>query len=348
MDAPTASAAPAATSPSAATAATSPFDRAPERDLVNPIPLTADDIAGFRDKGYIALRGLLTPDCTDALRAEALKSVVAARDIGATYGDTFRRLTYALGETDTFKAVYTARAFRKVLGTLTGTRLIMTEAQGFELNSERNGFPWHYGSLSFRFIRPQDMGYSIWIPLDPIDPTGQGGGMAYIPETLFSARGNFQMSSLLSARLIAGESIADISAGLAQVYNENSILMTGLFERHREEDHFAVGDAFVFNKYVWHRSSPLRPGPTGAPHRAAGSPAGRRRAFPSGSRCVSVSMAWSIPLAAVPRATRRPDPRAAGRAGVGAVRACPGDTHGAPGRAGPTAGAKPPLSGTPL
>lgn len=261
MDAPTASAAPAATSPSAATAATSPFDRAPERDLVNPIPLTADDIAGFREKGYIALRGLLTPDCTDALRAEALKSVVAARDIGATYGDTFRRLTYALGETDTFKAVYTARAFRKVLGTLTGTRLIMTEAQGFELNSERNGFPWHYGSLSFRFIRPQDMGYSIWIPLDPIDPTGQGGGMAYIPETLFSARGNFQMSSLLSVRLIAGEPIADISAGLAQVYNENSILMTGLFEQHREEDHFAVGDAFVFNKYVWHRSSPLRPGP---------------------------------------------------------------------------------------
>ncbi|MEN2976849.1 hypothetical protein P7L78_03300 (plasmid) [Tistrella bauzanensis] len=238
-----------------------PADQAPDRVLVNPIPLTADDIAGFRDKGYIRLRGLLTPDCTEALRAQALETVVAARDIGATYGDTFRRLTYALGETAIFKAVYTARAFRKTLGTLTGTRLIMTEAQGFELNSERNGFPWHYGSLSFRFIRPQDMGYSIWIPLDPIDPAGQGGGMAYIPETLFSARGNFQMSSLLSARLIAGEPIEDISAALFKVYDENSILMTELFEAHKDEDAFDVGDAFLFNKNVWHRSSPLKPGP---------------------------------------------------------------------------------------
>lgn len=235
-------------------------DKASCRPLVNAIPLSLDQIASFREKGFIKLRNLLTEPCMAALREEALKYVASAQDRGDTYGDTFNRLTYSLGETEVFKAVYASREFRKVLGTLTGTRLIMTEAQGFELNSERDGFPWHYGSISFRFIRPQDLGYSIWIPLDPIDPTAQGGGMAYVSEQLFSARGNFQMSSLLSSKLVAGESISEISAALFKVFDKSSVLMTELFERHKEEDHFEVGDAFLFNKFVWHRSSPLKQG----------------------------------------------------------------------------------------
>ena len=233
----------------------------PYRPFVNAVPLSLDDIAGFRDKGYIKLSNLLTEDCTAALRAQALRQVGAAKDIGDTYGETFKRLTYGLGETEVFKSVYTSREFRKTLGSLTGTRLIVTEAQGFELSSDLEGFAWHYGSISFRFIRPQDMGYSIWVPLDPIDPNKQGGGLAYVSQNLLSAQSNFQISSLLSSKLVAGEPIDEISKGLFKVYEKSSVLMNDIFEKEKEEDSFGVGDAFLFNKNVWHRSSPLRKGP---------------------------------------------------------------------------------------
>jgi len=59
----------------------------------------------------------------------------------------------------------------------------MTEAQGFEWSKSRTGFPWHYDSLSFRYIRPQDSAYSIWIPLDKVDVERGGGSMAMYPKT---------------------------------------------------------------------------------------------------------------------------------------------------------------------
>ncbi|ABM57693.1 phytanoyl-CoA dioxygenase family protein [Verminephrobacter eiseniae] len=134
---------------------------------------------------------------------------------------------------------------------------LMTEAQGFEWSKSRTGFPWHHDSLSFRYIRPQDSAYSIWIPLDKADVERGGGGMAYVPENILSAKANFQISSMLSSKMARGESLDEIAAPLGQIFSTPSLL-TGLMEEHQEEDDFEPGDAFFFTKSAWHRSGPLK------------------------------------------------------------------------------------------
>src|SRR6218665_3698584 len=81
---------------------------------------------------------------------------------------------------------------------------LMTEAQGFELSKSRTGFPWHHDSLSFRYIRPQDSAYSIWIPLDKVDVERGGGGMAYVPENILSAKANFSFPACRPRKWRAG------------------------------------------------------------------------------------------------------------------------------------------------
>jgi|GEM_PF-447120 len=228
--------------------------------LVNAIPMTVEDQAYFDKHGFLKLRGLLTPLAVDALREVAEERVAAAASIGATYGETFSRLSYGLASAEIFKAIYTSRQFKKTIGELLGTRIIATECNGFEMQPGRSGFPWHYGSLSFRFIRPEDMAWSVWIPLDRIDPEDQGGGMAYVPEETMSCAFNYQMSAMLAEMKGRNQPIDEITDALNRVFGFGGPLATDLFERHAVQDAFDVGDAFIFNKNVWHRSSPLKEG----------------------------------------------------------------------------------------
>jgi len=84
-----------------------------------------------------------------------------------------------------------------------------------------------------------------------------GGGMAYVPENILSAKANFQISSMLSSKMARGESLDEIAAPLGQIFSTPSLL-TGLMEEHQEEDDFEPGDAFFFTKSAWHRSGPLK------------------------------------------------------------------------------------------
>jgi hypothetical protein len=214
------------------------------------------EIDSFREKGFIKLRSLFTQDCIFSLKRTALQRVISASDINTNYGNTFRRLSHDLGETEIVRKIYSSLPFRKAIGSLTETRLIVTEAQSFELSKKKTGFPWHYDSVSFRYIRPQDPGYSVWIPLDTVDAKRRGGGMAYVPENIFSGKSNIHLSSLLSRKLVKGESISEIADPLQKIFSTPSLL-TEMLEEHKEEDDFLLGDAFVFTRSVWHRSSPL-------------------------------------------------------------------------------------------
>jgi hypothetical protein len=229
--------------------------------LVNAIEMSAEDQAYFDKHGFLKLKGILTPLAVDALREVAEERVAAAASIGATYGETFSRLSYGLASAEVFKAIYTSRQFRKTIGELLKTRIIATECNGFEMQPGRSGFPWHYGSLSFRFVRPEDMAWSIWIPLDKIDPADQGGGMAYVSQDTMSCAFNYQMSAMLAEMKAKDQPIDEITEALDRVFGFQGPLATDLFERHATEDAFDVGDAFIFNKNVWHRSSPLKEGP---------------------------------------------------------------------------------------
>ena len=228
--------------------------------LVNSINLSHEDRRYFKKNGFLKIKGLLTDLATDALRRIAETEVVSANTIGATYGDTFDKLSYGLGVSDQFKEIYTTRQFKKTIGELLGTRVIATECNGFTLTPGKEGFPWHYGSLSFRFVRPEDMAWSVWIPLDPIDPNGQGGGMSYIPEYIASCGLNYQISLLMARSLVSGDKFDDVTQSLNRIFGFEGIFTQDVFEKIRVEDSFDVGDAFVFNKNVWHRSSPLLEG----------------------------------------------------------------------------------------
>lgn len=230
-------------------------------DLVNWPEISESDIRYFKQNGFVKIRNLIAKDAIDALRVVASGGVVSAESIGATYDNTFSRLSYSLASADIFRAIYSSAAFKTAMGELIGTRLIATESNGFELTPGREGFPWHIGSLSFRFIRAEDMGYSVWVPLDEIDPDGQGGGMAYVPEGVVSASLNFQLGGVLSEKLLAGESIDETTGALDRLFGFSGELTTGLFEERKVEDSFNVGDVLLFNKNIWHRSSPLKPGP---------------------------------------------------------------------------------------
>ncbi|MCZ4072089.1 phytanoyl-CoA dioxygenase family protein [Agrobacterium sp. LMR679] len=191
-----------------------------------------------------------------SLRKAATDHVRAAADSKTTYGKEFSRLAYGLGENEFLQTVCKSNIFRKAIVELTGSPLLMADAQAFELEKGKTGFAWHYDSLSFRFIRPEDAGYSLWIPLDKICAESTGGGMAYVSESVLSAHMNFQLSNLLSTRLVSGQSISSISLPLASIF-ETPSLLTSLMEENKEEDSFEPGDAFFFRKTVWHRSSPL-------------------------------------------------------------------------------------------
>lgn len=227
--------------------------------LVNPLRLDQDDLRHFKERGFIKLRSLLTPAAILQLRELANSQLRPAPSGTSAHGDGFSRLTHRVTQVGILERLYQQPAFAQVLTRLTGCRLIMSEAQSFELGVGRSGFAWHYDSLNFRYIRPQDPAFSLWMPLQPIRPQLQGGGMAWVPLSLFSAQENFQFSRLLAGKLARGESVAEFSAHLRQTYCTPGVL-TDAFEEQRIEEAFDPGDALLFSKYLWHRSSPLLAG----------------------------------------------------------------------------------------
>ncbi|NBF09183.1 phytanoyl-CoA dioxygenase family protein [Pseudomonas sp. Fl4BN1] len=227
--------------------------------LVNPMRLDQDARWQFKERGYITLRQLLTPSAIEQLRELADSQLRTTPPVTSAPGDGFSRLTHRLGQTGILERLYRQPAFAQALSFLTDCRLIMSEAQSFELGVGRTGFAWHYDSLNFRYIRPQDPAFSLWLPLQPVRPEGQGGGMAWVPLSLFSAQENFQFSRLLAAKLARGESVDEFSALLRQTYATPGVL-TDCFEQQRIEEAFEPGDALLFSKYLWHRSSPLLAG----------------------------------------------------------------------------------------
>ncbi|MEQ8964571.1 MAG: phytanoyl-CoA dioxygenase family protein [Azospirillaceae bacterium] len=246
---------------SATITAAPPASEDAEVDLVNPVDVTDDQIRHYDRHGFLKIEGLLTDPAIAALREAAENKVSTAETSGGSYGDTFARLTYGLGSVDTFKAIYTHPLFKKLVGELLRTRLIATECNGFELTPGRIGFPWHYGSISFKFIRPEDMGWSLWFPLDDVDPEGQGGGMAYVSQEIASCDYHYRMSSLLARMREEGVDHSEVSAALDKIYGFQGHFIDSVFEKYAVQDSFRAGDCLIFNKNIWHRSSPLREGP---------------------------------------------------------------------------------------
>lgn len=234
--------------------------------MANRLAFDSEALEQFKRKGYVKLKQIFTPEEIDLLRHWTQAPIWTSDD--PQYGLAgFSNTTYRAGSRETiFERLAEDDGLRSTLRQLAGERLIYTNGNRFTLTPEHNGSPWHFGRMTFCFIEPLTLGYSLWVPLDPIDPADQHGGMAYVPEEVLSARGGFQLWAGYIQRVVSSPQREKLEAARRQQFGtEYGFPMLGPYDREfldlvAESDSFDVGDAFFFSKFVWHRTEPLRPG----------------------------------------------------------------------------------------
>ena len=232
--------------------------------LVNPIELSPAEVAAFQADGVIKLTGIFSQEGIDYLRG------IVARDLhesdGGYYGDygDFEKLEYDICEDDVpLREMLVSPEFRRIIAGLINKRVVFTQGIGFELTPGKTGLDWHFGLVSFSYIRPRSDAYSIWIPLDEVNTSVQRGGMEYVPESRYSARDKM----ILLSRAVA-DAVADPKAFLGKFGGESELAAhfpssradRYLLNEEAVELDFKPGDALVFNRRVWHRSCPLLEG----------------------------------------------------------------------------------------
>lgn len=205
--------------------------------------------ADFAANGFVRLRQIFTPDAVARIRECAEHKIEEQAD---GYDADAMRIAYRLHQMPPMVSILSDPALAQVLTGLTGCGLVPTESQAFELTKDRGSVPWHFGYISYGYVRARDMGFTLWVPLGDIDAETTGGGMAYVPEHIISARHGYDVGSMLAPEILSGDDPTD----LLEAFDASHRAMVPFFEKHKVEDSFQVGDALLFNKYVWHRSAP--------------------------------------------------------------------------------------------
>lgn len=233
--------------------------------MINPaFSISDEDVEKFRECGFLKLKDIFSDKLIEHMRSLSGSQVTAPAD---NYGTGFSKLKYDIGNDDPLiLALMGDPNFSNAMSKLTGVRLFFTQGLGFELEKNKStGFPWHVGTQSFGFQRKQDLGFTIWTPLCPIQPDGQRGGMKYVSKSVLSGEFVYQHINMLPDYLKS-----EIAAGKEITYEDFSALknnllsspgMKGLLDHFAVEDSFEPGDALIFDKYVLHRSVPLEEGP---------------------------------------------------------------------------------------
>ena len=225
--------------------------------------LTDEDVAFFKKNGFLRLKKIFSDRTVD--RMKKLCTPAVQPPLG-NYGAGFSKLKYDIGNDDSYILdLMQDKRFGEVIRRLTGQELFFTQGLGFELEKNKStGFPWHVGTQSFGFQRIEDYGCTLWTPLTEIKTGGQRGGMAYVPTDVLSGAFVYEHINMLPS-FIRGK----IEAGrpyefkdFSQLKNNllNSPEMTELLDHFAVEDDFEIGDTFLFDKYVIHRSVKLEDG----------------------------------------------------------------------------------------
>lgn len=178
-------------------------------------------------------------------------------------GFSYRRDAGIAGQV--FAVLWSNPAFGQLIEIAAQRALIPTNTHLVEIRQDTHkGLNWHVGYYSFSYTFPDDYGATLWAPLDPIT-VDQRGGMQYIPRDQLDGRFLYAFSTWhfeMLARLPADPDY--VQKTLSNDYMVNAacdLIESSVPREHIWEDTFDVGDAFLFDKYVLHRSSPLRPGP---------------------------------------------------------------------------------------
>jgi hypothetical protein len=224
------------------------------------IDITPDQARGFQDAGVLKLERLLTDEAITGVREMVEREIRGAQG-GPGDKDDFKRARYDVGNrSDVTRTLLESPEFRRILHALIPGRVLFTQGIGFELTPGNAGLDWHFDLLSFSFIHPLDRAYTLWIPFERIDPTGQRGGLEYVPESAYSAR---DLTVLTYRHVQRGPRVIEELGG-RDVYRAQmpcSPRDRVILEQEKIEPAFEPGDALLTTRYVWHRSCPLAPGP---------------------------------------------------------------------------------------
>jgi hypothetical protein len=238
-----------------------------EKMISSNFQISDADISFFRKHGFLKLKQVFAKEAISHMAMISRDAVAAPSN---NYGAGFSRLKYDIGNDDDFILnLISDERLSSALTTLCNRDLFFTQGLAFELEKNKStGFPWHVGTQSFGFQHIDDFGCTIWTPLCRIDSKGQRGGMAYIPKDILSGAFIYQHINMLPAfmkhRIEAGDPYN--FHGFSALKNDllNSKEMSDLLDFHAVEDDFEPGDAFLFDKYVLHRSVRLDEGPIGS------------------------------------------------------------------------------------
>jgi len=219
----------------------------------------------FLRRGFVKLHGFFGPKEIETLRGLALSQLHEVNNKFDTFhgNKSFNRLAYDVGnDSNELKEIVLSDPVKGVAKSIVGRDLILAQGLSFELKNNQSGFPWHVGLVSFNYIYPESFGCTIWIPLDEINVDGQQGGMRYVPRDIISGRYLYQRWWALTSQVDCLEEIkAHEKEYNALKFPHPNSVEAKLYDRISIEDDFKVGDALLFDKWVFHRSCPLLPGP---------------------------------------------------------------------------------------
>ena len=227
----------------------------------------------FQRDGFVKLDGFYSPEVVSTL-LDRVEGEMAGGGSGQLQTNAiFNRSTYDFEaeKTDVYELLERPY-FRRSVTELVGHDLFLTFEMCFELEKNvSKGFPWHVGMQSFGYQFAEEPAYTLWAPLHPVDPGGQRGGMAYVPENVISGFFAYRLEPVIVSTMETKERAGVRTTVLDYFKLRNGILnsptMLEVLEAHQVEDDFQPGDALLFNKNVVHRSIMLGEGPL--PKRAA-------------------------------------------------------------------------------
>lgn len=229
------------------------------RAVSDPHFSTEDSELYFRT-GSILARKLIDPEGIDLLQ-QANNEDFRPADHSQKFAPEFDRYSNQfLSRTDRLKRL--VEDLHAPLSELVQRDVVFTQGIIFSLNPGTRGYRWHFDNLSFCFIRPEDLAFTLWIPLTPIRVNEQNGGMLLVDRSEFCGRVRMLQWAYYERR--GGDSNPQLAAarhsqyGKARWYGDFDLEMLDDLGHERDMD---VGDALIFDRYTWHRSQELKPGP---------------------------------------------------------------------------------------
>lgn len=232
---------------------------------LNAVTVSDAQAAAYRRDGFVKIEGLFADTVLERMRAVAeakggdyFKPSGLAESAMANLGSVYKFAKNLGLDRETMRDICSDPILVALREKLSPRRWGYTQSLTVELTTDKKGLNWHFGVDSFNFVGPDQDGITFWIPLDPIDPRVQGGGMAYVSESVYSGR---DLVKLLYRYISEYKHDPERLKALFMFERAYRPVADPILEKNRVEDAFAPGDALIFNRHVYHRSSILREGP---------------------------------------------------------------------------------------